>query len=165
MNTYSRALRHINMKDVKQKHHQKLVERKNKQEKYKAFVEDLKYKNSPLYSNWREKISEGMTSDGMFQTTLPATGDVDLTSLNGGDSQIYSSLGQGDSYGAYGELPSTRIAYNGTGSGINGGFNIGSNYLSFNGKDYNTSRLVTLNPVDTSVMDSISITGLRDKVC
>lgn len=124
--------------------------------------------------NWKKDISkhkkhymegkvvqEGMTSSGVFSTTLPATGDTDLTSLSGGDSSIYYSLGQGDSYGSYGQLPSTRISNSGTGSGINGGFNVGSNYLAFNGKDSNTVRVATLNPVDTSTVDSISITGLR----
>jgi phosphoribosylformylglycinamidine (FGAM) synthase PurS component len=53
MNTYSRALRHINMKDVKQKHQQKFIEQKiqeenqEKQERYVASVmEEKKY-------NWR----------------------------------------------------------------------------------------------------------------
>jgi len=161
MNVYSRALRHIDMGDVKQKHHDKLVQKRILEEKNKKIIEELKYKNSPLFSNWRFEISEGMTSDGMFLTTLPATGDVDLTSLPGGDSSVYSSLGQGDSFGNYGSLPSTRIANSGSGSGINGGFDVGDSYLSFNGKDSQTFRTVTLNPVDTSIVDTISITGLR----
>lgn len=76
MNTYSRALRHIDIKDVKQKHQQKLIEQKNKEEKKKeeekyivSVMEEKKY-------DWRRKLNEQMTSSGTFFTTLPATGDL-----------------------------------------------------------------------------------------
>ena len=95
MNTYSRALRHIDMKDVKQKHQQKLIENEIKKEQEKKYLEELTFKNSPEYSNWRSKISEQMTTADVFYTTLPATGDVDLTNpqwnITGGVS--YSSSG------------------------------------------------------------------------
>jgi len=78
MNLYSRALRHINMNDAKQKHHQKLTEQKIQEEidkREKEFIasvmEEKKY-------DWRKKLNEGMTSSGTFFTTLPATGDVNL---------------------------------------------------------------------------------------
>jgi len=106
MNVYSRALKHIDMNDVKQKHHQKLVEKKSKEEEKDKLMEELRYKNSPLYSNWRHEISEGMTSDGVFQTTLPATGDQTLgtgTDLSYGpntdlDPELYYGVGNGDDY-------------------------------------------------------------------
>lgn len=78
MNTYSRALRHIDMKDVKQKHQQKLIENKIKKEQEKKYLEELTFKNSPEYSNWRSEISEQMTTTDVFYSTLPATGDVNL---------------------------------------------------------------------------------------
>lgn len=77
MNTYSKALRYINMKDVKQKHHQKLVERKILEEEYKKLLNELKYNNSSKYSNWRSEIVEQMTTTDIFATTLPATGNVE----------------------------------------------------------------------------------------
>ena len=56
MNTYSRALKHISMKDVKQKHQQKLIEQKIQEEsqekegQYVASVmEEKKY-------NWRKPL-------------------------------------------------------------------------------------------------------------
>lgn len=104
MNIYSRALRHIDMNDVKQKHHKKLVEKRIHQEKYKKFIEELTYKNSPFFSNWRESISEQMTSDGMLQTTLVATGDTILftseTNLSYGPDSIpgFYGVGNGDNY-------------------------------------------------------------------
>ena len=58
MNTYSRALRHINMKDVKQKHQQKLIEQKIKEEK---MIEEEKYISSIMQEkkyDWRNSIIE-----------------------------------------------------------------------------------------------------------
>jgi len=78
MNLYSRALRHISISDVKQKHHQKLIENKIRKEQEKKYLEELTLKNSPEYSNWRNEISEQMTTTDVFYSTLPATGDVDL---------------------------------------------------------------------------------------
>jgi len=84
MNVYSRALRYIDMNDVKQKHHQKLAEKKILEEKKNELMEELRYKNSPLYSNWRCEITEGMTTDALITTTtLPATGDEVLATQNG----------------------------------------------------------------------------------
>lgn len=70
MNTYSKALRHINMRDVKRRHQQKLNEQKlqeeirEKERQYiKSVMETKKY-------DWRKEINEGMTSSGVFFTTL-----------------------------------------------------------------------------------------------
>jgi len=89
MNTYSRALRHIDIKDVKQKHQQKIIEQKIQEEKKK---EEEKYIASLMEKkkyNWRKKLLEDgikyleeeptMSSSGMFQTTLPATGNLQYT--------------------------------------------------------------------------------------
>jgi len=83
MNVYSRALRHVDMNDVKQKHHRKLVERKILEEKKNKLMEELRNKNSPLYSNWRCEVTEGMTTDALVSSTLPATGDEVLATQNG----------------------------------------------------------------------------------
>ena len=82
MNTYSRALRYISMKDVKQKHHQKLIERKIKEQKNE---EEKMYISSVMKRkkyDWRRKLNEGMTSSGTFFTTLPATGDTDIVDFD-----------------------------------------------------------------------------------
>jgi hypothetical protein len=78
MNTYSRALRHINIKDVKQKHQEKIVEklqeeiRKKEERQYiQSVMETKKY-------DWRKELNEMMTTSDVFFTTLPATGDVNL---------------------------------------------------------------------------------------
>ena len=58
MNTYSRALRHIDMKDVKQKHQQKLIEQKIQEEKIK---EEEKYIASVMEEkkyDWRNELEK-----------------------------------------------------------------------------------------------------------
>ena len=78
MNTYSKVLKYVSIKDVKQKHQEKIIEkiheevRKKEERQYiQSVMENKKY-------DWRKKLNEGMTSSGMFFTTLPATGDVNL---------------------------------------------------------------------------------------
>jgi hypothetical protein len=115
-----------------------------------------------LKYDWRKEINEGMTSSGVFFTNLPATGDVDLNSFSGGDESIYYSLGQtANPEPVYGYLPNTRITTNGTGTGLNGGFNIGSDYLAFDGKYNMGYRTAILNPIDTSTVDTISLSVIR----
>lgn len=78
MNTYSRALKHISMKDVRQKHQQKLIEQKI-QRKIKR--EERQYIQSVMEtkkSDWRKELREQLTTTDVFFTNLPATGDVDL---------------------------------------------------------------------------------------
>jgi hypothetical protein len=89
MNTYSRALHRINMKDVKIKHQQKLIEQKIQEEKKK---EEEKYIASVMEEkkyDWREKLNEGMTSSETFFTTLPATGDLTISSNDFSDPDTY----------------------------------------------------------------------------
>lgn len=78
MNTYSRALRYINMKDVKQKHQQKLIGQKFQEKKKK---EEEKYIASVMKEkryDWRkELIEEGMTTLNFYATGQQ--GELDLS--------------------------------------------------------------------------------------
>jgi|688.fasta_scaffold361217_2 hypothetical protein len=78
MNTYSRALYYIDMNDVKQKHQQKLIEKKVQEEKLR---EEKKYIASVMKEkkyDWRKKLNEQMTTSDILFTTLPAVGNTDL---------------------------------------------------------------------------------------
>lgn len=78
MNTYSRALRHIDMADVKKKHQQKISEQKIQK---RLEREERKYIQSVMEEkkcDWRKELNEQMTTSDVFFTTLPATGDVNL---------------------------------------------------------------------------------------
>lgn len=107
MNTYSRALRHISMKDVKQKHQQKLIEQKIREEKKK---EEEKYIASVMEEkrySWKKEINEQMTTNDIFFTTLqPVDGDLlnneavdSVTSLDGVSIEnTYITFNGGDTY-------------------------------------------------------------------
>jgi len=98
MSLYTKALKHIDMNRVKELREEKIKRKKNADEIREQIREELRNLNSPEFSNWREGIAEGMTTSGMFNTTLPAQGDVDLgdvTSpiIGGGSSPGYSQSG------------------------------------------------------------------------
>lgn len=78
MSLYTKALKHIDMNRVKELREEKIKRKKIADEIREQIREELRNINSPEFSNWREGIAEGMTSSGMFNTTLPAQGDVDL---------------------------------------------------------------------------------------
>ena len=89
MNTYSRALRYISIKDVKQKHQEKLIEQKIQEEKKKeeekyiaSIMEEKKY-------DWRKELNEQMTTSDIFFATLPATGDLTISSNDFSDPDTY----------------------------------------------------------------------------
>jgi len=77
MNTYSRALRHIDMKDVKQKHQQKIIEQKIQEEKKK---EEEKYIASLMEKkkyDWRkELVDEGMVTSNFYTTGRQSEVDI-----------------------------------------------------------------------------------------
>jgi hypothetical protein len=78
MNTYSRVLKHIDMKGVKQKHQQKIIEKRLKEDKRR---EEENYIQSVMENkkcDWRKELNEMMTTADVFFTTLPATGDTNL---------------------------------------------------------------------------------------
>jgi len=80
-----RISHHLKGKDYKKTHQRKLDEQRAlyleergkeiQEEKEKKKIEELA---KPFKSNWRNDINEGMTSSGLFFTTLSATGDTDL---------------------------------------------------------------------------------------
>ena len=91
MSLYTKALKHIDMNRVKELREEKIKRKKNADEIREQIREELRNINSPEFSNWREGIAEGMTSSGMFNTTLPAQGDVDLEDINNNGSSVGSN--------------------------------------------------------------------------
>ena len=78
MNTYSRVLKHIDMKGVKQKHQQKIIEKRLKEDKKKEEEEYIQSVMENKKCDWRKELNEMMTTADVFFTTLPATGDTTL---------------------------------------------------------------------------------------
>ena len=118
--------------------------------------EIIKNHHDPSYSNWRSSflIEDGMTTDGFMQTQLKGEGDTDLATIAGNVEASYQAYEGGSD-----ALSNTAITSSGTGSGSDGGFDLGKDYLAFNGNS--TPRYAALKPIDASKFDTIVVTGIR----
>ena len=118
--------------------------------------EIIKNHHDPSYSNWRSSflIEDGMTTDGFMQTQLKGEGDTDLATIAGNVEASYQAYEGGSD-----ALSNTAITASGTGSGSSGGFDLGKDYLAFNGNS--TPRYAALKAIDSSKFDTIVVTGIR----
>ena len=154
MNLYSRALKYIDIESVKRKNADKLIEDNLFYQKIREAREVLKNWNCPSYSNWRSNdLKEGMTTDNVFFTTFPSTGEINLDNIDGSNSQNYTDAGGNDAF------EGTSIRSSGTGEGSDGGFNLGQSYLGFDGDA--SSRWAILNPIDSSKFDTLVLRAIR----
>ena len=170
---FSKALRHIDMGDVKKKHLQKesarIKEEKKKEDtkKYIAFaMEQVKY-------NWRSKfdsgaaLREGMTTSDVSTIGVDkATGDGNVAVIDAIDSESYANVKMHSQIGNNGVVDGafvgTEIRDSGTGSGTDGGFDVGGKYLAFQGTGdaYNNARFASLGAIDSSKVDTLTITAI-----
>ena len=90
----------------------------------------IKNHHDPSYSNWRASflIEDGMDTSGFMQTTLSGQGDTNLETIEGNVEASYQAYEGGSD-----ALSNTAITSSGTGSGTDGGFDLGKDYLGFNG--------------------------------
>ena len=158
---FSKALRHIDMGDVKKKHLQKesaKIKEQKKEEEFKQYlVSTMKTKK---YS-WRE----AMTTTDTFGTSLSAApGDGDVTTPDAIDADSYANANNMFGAGATNNaLDGTQIRASGSGSG-SGGFDVGGDYLAFQGNGSGgsgSSRMALLSPIDSSEIDTLTIKAIR----
>ena len=159
MNRFSRIRHHVDLEDVKKKRlHEITVKRRREEEKKIIEETSKKYR-----SNWKKEIFEGMTTGSMYTQDLPSEGDTPIDILNPTDSASYEGttgvINPGDNLGAN---VGTVIRNSGTGSGTDGGFNVGGEYLAFQGagSGSNNTRFAALSPIDSSQVDTLSITAI-----
>jgi hypothetical protein len=138
-------LHHVNRKDFKKTYQRRLDEQeflslKIREQKILEQQEIQKIKKlfAPLKYDWRKEVNEGMTSSGVFFTTLSATGDVNLETL--GHSAYQAEFTSGASVGS----------------------DFGVEYLNFSG-DFNEygNRYAFLNATDTSNYTTVNISVIR----
>ena len=148
MSLYTRARKHIDMNHVKELREEKIKRKKIADDIREQIREELKYFNSPEFSNWRSGIAEGMTSSGLFQTTLPATGDADL-SITSMDTSSFEA----------GEF-TVGVSFNsGTNSGFTGGFSADGGIMNFGG-DVDHYTGAQTNTLDLSQVDTVNISAI-----
>ena len=163
MSRFKKIRHHVNIKDVKKKHLDKIVARKIKEEIQK---EEQKYVSSVMKQvkySWRThdtsaELREGMTTADMTVSQLSAQedGDSDLASV---DTTVATSFSDNtDRDAPPNGLRSTSLSSAGNGVGQSGGFNIG-NHLKFSGSQQ--PRWATLNAIDTTQSDTIVVNAIR----
>lgn len=159
MNRFSRIRHHVNMEDVKKKRLYNITVKRRKEEE-KREIEEISKK---YRSNWKKELFEGMTTGSMYTQDLPSEGDTPIDIRNPVDSASYQGatgvINPGDNLGAN---VGTVIRDSGTGSGTNGGFNVGGQYLAFQGtgSGSNNTRFAALSPIDSTQVDTLSITAI-----
>ena len=172
MGNFARALHHLDIKDVKRKRLEEIAAKKIKEQqdiKEKKIIKEIskKYK-----SDWKREIYEGMTTGNALSTVLPSEGEVAINTVDTIDSESYSPvkmpvhIGQEGGVGDDGVFDSafigTVIRDSGTGNGSDGGFNVGGKYLAFQGTGApnNNARFACLNPIDSTGVDTLTITAI-----
>ena len=102
------------------------------------------------------RLYEQMTTANMMTTTIQGEGETDIESVDGSVEASYSPLSGESSAFSY-----TAITSSGTGSGSDGGFDLGQDYLSFNGGSGGEVRYAALDAIDSTELDTIVITAIR----
>ena len=161
MGKFSKIFHHIETKDLRNKYEQKKaakIEEEKKKEDTKKYVasamENVKY-------NWRSKIDvgetirEGMTTSDVATISTPANPDEVLNDTPLDNADDFAPGAKGDVADFYDGTVGTSIKSGGSGSGNNGGFDIG-NHLAFDG-DGSTdgARWMITKPIDTTNLDHI----------
>jgi len=163
MSRYGKIFKHINVDDVKKKHHDNIVAEKRRIEEVEDFVTEVEGKES----NWRKELSEKMTTSAVMTAfSGDEDGPVELATI---DASLEASFQDGPNNALqYMKFKATAIKDSGSGSGNSGGFNIGK-HLAFSantnsdGTAYQStsSRHAMLAPIDARNMDTLTITAIR----
>ena len=190
---FSKALRHIDIEDVKSKHLEEVAVKKLKEERLKEQDEQMKAEYEKWKSNWRaigfdlkpksvsenkktkrksfKKImKEAMKTSAIMQQTETETvevSDIDLTNPVSYANSITSSE-EGGFVSTTGSSfnQGAGVFANGSGS-PNGGFNLGSDYLGFAfppNQSSPTSGRAQFPAQDLTNVDTISAFGIRGNV-
>ena len=161
MGKFSKIFHHIESKDLRNKHKQKKAAKIQEEKKKKEFKQYLVSTMETKKYNWREGMT---TSDVTVSKEVDAApGDGEVSSLNAIDGSSYTAtngvITPGDDFPAN---VGTQIRASGTGEG-HGGFNVGGNYLAFQGAgtdDSANSRFAVLSPVDSTNVDTLQIKAI-----
>ena len=160
MGKFSKIFHHIETKDLRNKYEQKKAAKIQEEKKKKEFKQYLVSTMETKKYNWREGMT---TSDVATINVEKLPGDGDVTVIDTIDSASYEGttgvIEPGDNKGAF---VGTVIRDSGSGNGADGGFNVGGKYLAFQGVGdaFNNARFAVLKAIDSSQVDTITITAI-----
>ena len=160
MGKFSKIFHHIESKDLRNKHEQKKAAKIQEEKKKKEFKQYLVSTMETKKYDWREGMT---TSDVATINVEKLPGDGNVTVIDTIDSASYEGttgvIEPGDNKGAF---VGTVIRDSGSGNGADGGFNVGGKYLAFQGVGdaFNNARFASLKAIDSSQVDTITITAI-----
>ena len=163
MGKFSKIFHHIESKDLRNKHEQKKAAKIQEEKKKKEFKKYLVSTMETKKYNWREGMT---TSDVATINVDKLPGDGTVTPVDAIDASSYTTtvtgvFAPGDSFSGN---TGTQIRDSGSGSGQNGGFNVGGQYLSFQGDGENSTghaiRWAGLSSIDSTKVDSLEIDAI-----
>ena len=163
MGKFSKIFHHIESKDLRIKYEKKKAAKLKEEKKKKEFKQYLVSTMETKKYNWREGMT---TSDVSTINVEKAPGDGTVTAVNTIDASSYTPnvtgvFAVGDSFGGN---TGTEIRNSGSGSGQSGGFDLGQQYLSFQGNGYNDTghaiRWAGLSAIDSTEVDTLEIDAI-----
>ena len=160
MGKFSKIFHHIESKDLRNKHEQKKAAKIQEEKKKKELKQYLVSTMETKKYDWREGMT---TSDVATINVEKLPGDGNVTVIDTIDSASYEGttgvIEPGDNKGAF---VGTVIRDSGSGNGADGGFNVGGKYLAFQGVGdaFNNARFASLKAIDSSQVDTITITAI-----
>ena len=145
MNRYSRILHHLDIEDVKLKCLDEIAAREIEEKNRKIEEEYISKKMESWGYDWRKELSEQMTTSSMMYTRLSPEGDEAL------DTMTVASH--------YSALTVAQVVSSGSGTGDDGGFNVGQDYLNVGWTVGSNS--VILKDIDTRQVDTITFSVIK----
>ena len=161
MGKFSKIFHHIESKDLRNKYEQKKVAKIQEEKKKEDTKKYIASAMEQVKHNWRsdidvgEELREGMTTSSVATVAVNPTGDEVLnnTPLNSADD--FAPGARGDVADFYNGTVGTSIKSGGSGSGNDGGFDIGD-HLAFDGEGSTEgARWMITKPIDTTQIDQI----------
>jgi len=161
LGNFARALHHLDMKDVKKKRLEKIAAQKLKEQK-DAYEKKIIQEISKNYkSDWKREIYEGMTTVNALAQTLPAS-DLDnvINDTPTTSADVFDVAPARDPGFSYDAMVGTSIKSSGSGSGSDGGFDIGD-HVAFDGTgSTGGARWCVLKAVDTTKVDFMVVSAI-----
>ena len=163
MGKFSKIFHHIETKDLRNKHEQKKVAKIQEEKKEEEFKQYLVSTMEKKRYSWREGMT---TSDVSTISVEKVPGDGDVAVIDAIDNTSYANVKMPVDIGTDGVVDGafvgTEIRNSGSGSGSNGGFDVGGQYLAFQGTGdaFNNARFASLGAIDSSQVDTLTITAI-----
>ena len=161
MGKFSKIFHHIESKDLRNKHEQKRVAKIQEEKKKEDTKKYIASAMEQVKHNWRsdidvgEELREGMTTSSVATVAVNPTGDEVLNNTPLDSADDFAPGARGDVADFYNGTVGTSIKSSGSGSGNNGGFDIGD-HLAFDGEgSTGGARWMITQPIDTTQIDQI----------